>query len=351
VNFLPFVWRLSGRGTDSDNNCKPAQSLGACADQIVRVAIGSRVCDPDPVDPIILAPVVTALIAGLSGAVAEWYKRTFRRNEEKERKRLRAEVLGPSAGEYEAVKAVLAKRLAEYDSVAKAVAEAPGDDARESAAEAAGDSTRESVAEAARAAFESEITSEVSTLATQVAPKDRHARFAVLLVDYYAYGLTQARMSFAVSLACSLLGGLVLIAGVALAIFNATTSGHLYAGVVTSVAGVLTTSIGVLFHQQANRALKHMEEQTNKLRQDMKAEQDSAVAVELLDEVADEELKARLQAALILRFSGAKLPDINRSKSTTSPKSKLLTSASSELNGQRPTAKRHGEAPHATPSG
>jgi hypothetical protein len=79
----------------------------------------------------------------------------------------------------------------------------------------------------------------------------------------------QARRSFAVSLSCSLLGGLVLTAGVALAIFHADTTGQAYAAVVTSAAGVLTASIGALFHQQASRALKHMEQQTNKLRQDM----------------------------------------------------------------------------------
>jgi hypothetical protein len=114
---------------------------------------------------------------------------------------------------------------------------------------------------------------------------------------------------------CSILGGLVLIAGVALAIFRADTNGEVYAGVVTSVAGVLTTSIGVLFHQQANRALKHMEDQTNKLRQDMKAESDAGTALELLDKVADDGLRGRLQAALILRFSAAELPDIDASGS------------------------------------
>jgi hypothetical protein len=104
---------------------------------------------------------------------------------------------------------------------------------------------------------------------------------------------------------------------------------------------VLTTSIGILFHQQASRALKHMEQQTNKLRQDMKAEQDAAVAVELLDEVSDQELKGRLQAALILRFSGAKLPDIGKPKSTSL--------ADSELNGRRKRTTRS-EASRATPT-
>jgi hypothetical protein len=69
----------------------------------------------------------------------------------------------------------------------------------------------------------------------------------------------------------------------------------------------------VLFHQQANRALKHMQEQTNNLRQDMKAERDADVAVRLLETVKDDGLRGRLQAALILRFSGAQLPDADSS--------------------------------------
>ncbi|MGV4983994.1 TRADD-N-associated membrane domain-containing protein [Streptomyces sp. NRAIS4] len=136
-------------------------------------------------------------------------------------------------------------------------------------------------------------------------------KFAALLIEYYAYGLTQARRSFSVSLSCSVLGGLVLIAGVALAIFNANASGEQYASVVASVAGLLTAAIGSLFHRRADLALKHMESQTQSLRQDMKVERDAGEAIRLLGEVTDSRLKAHLQAALILKFSAAKLPELD----------------------------------------
>nr|WP_237694342.1 hypothetical protein [Streptomyces sp. SID2563] len=135
-------------------------------------------------------------------------------------------------------------------------------------------------------------------------------RFAKLLIEYYAYGLTQARRSFSVSLSCSILGGLVLISGVGMAIFRAETTGDQYASVTASVAGLVMTVIGTLFHRRADMALKHMESQTQSLRQDMKVERDAGQAIRLLEGVDDQALKARLQAALILKFSAAELPEL-----------------------------------------
>ncbi|MCI3276980.1 TRADD-N-associated membrane domain-containing protein [Streptomyces cylindrosporus] len=134
--------------------------------------------------------------------------------------------------------------------------------------------------------------------------------FAKLLIEYYAYGLTQARRSFAVSLTCSIVGGAILLAGIGAAIFKANSTGDQYASVTASVAGLAMTVIGTLFHRRADMALKHMESQTQSLRQDMKVERDAGQAVQLLGEVKDPLLQARLQAALILKFSGAELPDI-----------------------------------------
>ncbi|MGW4552006.1 TRADD-N-associated membrane domain-containing protein [Streptomyces violaceorubidus] len=146
---------------------------------------------------------------------------------------------------------------------------------------------------------------------TEPDPEDpAEARFARLLIEYYAYGLTQARRSFSVSLTCSVLGGLVLISGVGMAIYRAETTGDQYASVTASVAGLVMTVIGTLFHRRADQALKHMESQTQSLRQDMKVERDAGQAIRLLEEVDDPALKARLQAALILKFSAAKLPEL-----------------------------------------
>jgi hypothetical protein len=231
---------------------------------------------------------------GLVGATAaEWATKAFERTEQKLRARLRQEVFGSEMGTETTTIETKPSTTASIDGDAPAHADK---------------------------AHETE-TADVKDRNPQTgaghreppAPTTYDKRFGLLLVDYYAYGLTQARKSFSVSMACSVLGGLVLISGVALAIFRADIDGELYASVVTSVAGVLTTSIGVLFHQQANRALKHMEDQTNKLRQDMKAERDAGTALDLLERVADDRLRGRLQAALILKFSGATLPDTDAS--------------------------------------
>jgi hypothetical protein len=275
--------------------------------------------------PEIIAVVAAALATtGISTSlISQWVRRIFKRDEEVERTRLRAEVLGPNDLASDAFTKALAILLSK--NRANASEEENAEDSKGGTSAGKGEKSEKEL-------LREEIIAEAIAASENGPAKDRHAKFALLLVDYYAYGLTQARTSFAVSLTCSLLGGLVLIAGVALAIFTATTDGHVYAGVVTSVAGVLTTSIGALFHQQANRALKHMEEQTNKLRQDMKAEQDATVAIELLEKVSDEELKGRLQAALILRFSGAKLPETG--------KAKVATLVDSGHNGVRRAAKR-----------
>lgn len=147
--------------------------------------------------------------------------------------------------------------------------------------------------------------------ARTVSPEDpSQQRFAKLLVQYYAHGLVQARRSFSVSLTYSALGGLVLITGVGLAIFRAETTGDMYASVTASVAGLLTSCISILFHRRADAALKHLEKQGEKLQQDMKAERDAGQAVRLLEEVKGT-LKDHLQAALILKFSAAQLPELD----------------------------------------
>lgn len=135
-------------------------------------------------------------------------------------------------------------------------------------------------------------------------------RFAALLIESYAYGLTQARRSFSVSLSCSVLGGVVLLSGISMAIFRADSTGGQYASVTSSVSGLLMTVIGTLFHRRADLALKHMEAQTQSLRQDMKVERDAGQAIRLLEDVEDPVLKAHLQAALILKSSAAKLPEL-----------------------------------------
>ncbi|MER6387840.1 hypothetical protein ABT236_05125 [Streptomyces sp. NPDC001523] len=133
-------------------------------------------------------------------------------------------------------------------------------------------------------------------------------RFAELLIEYYAWGLTQARRSTALSLTCSGLGVLVILGGVTLGIWRAETSGDLYASAATSAAGVVSTVIGHLAHRRADAAMKHMQAQTESLRQDMQREREVEASIRLLREVEEKPLRSQLQAALVLKLAGAELP-------------------------------------------
>ncbi|MFE3583372.1 TRADD-N-associated membrane domain-containing protein [Streptomyces vinaceus] len=140
--------------------------------------------------------------------------------------------------------------------------------------------------------------------------RDGHgdAEFTAVLVEYYAYGLTQARSSFVTSQRFAGVGAAILLLGVALAVWKAESSGELYLGVVTSSVGLVITLVGQLFHRRADAALRHMAVQTASLREDRRAAAAMQQAVELLEEVADPVLRARLQAGLIMKLSGAELP-------------------------------------------
>lgn len=137
---------------------------------------------------------------------------------------------------------------------------------------------------------------------------DRRDDFTPILVEYYAYGLTQARSSFATSQRFAGVGAAILLLGVGLAVWKAEAGWELYLGIVTSSAGVVTTLIGQLFHRRADIALKHMAEQTASLRDDRRAVETTQQAIELLEAVEDPGLRARLQAGLIMKLSGAELP-------------------------------------------
>ncbi|MCT2541507.1 TRADD-N-associated membrane domain-containing protein [Streptomyces atratus] len=133
-------------------------------------------------------------------------------------------------------------------------------------------------------------------------------RFAELLVEYYAYGLTQARNSFLTSQWFAGLGATILLLGVALAIWRAETTGDLYLGIVTSSFGLVTAVIGQLFHRRADLALSHMAQQTDSLRDDMRTERSTEQAIMLLASVDDGETRTRLQAGLIMKLAGSDLP-------------------------------------------
>ncbi|MFD6231483.1 hypothetical protein ACFWFZ_32175 [Streptomyces sp. NPDC060232] len=137
---------------------------------------------------------------------------------------------------------------------------------------------------------------------------DRRDDFTPILVEYYAYGLAQARSSFGTSQRFAGAGAAILLVGIGLAVRKAETGGELYLGIVTSATGLVSALIGQLFHRRADIALRHMADQTASLRDDRRAAETTRQAIGLLETVDDPELRARLQAGLIMKLSGAELP-------------------------------------------
>jgi hypothetical protein len=131
-----------------------------------------------------------------------------------------------------------------------------------------------------------------------------------LLINDYALGLTQARRAFNVSMTFMTLGGIVLILGISLTIFRADTGRQITASAITSAAGILTSGLAQLFRGHSAKALKHLETQAAELRKDVRTQTRAATALRLLDDITDPELRGKLQAALILQFTNATLPDL-----------------------------------------
>ena len=244
---------------------------------------------------------VLGTIAGIVAALASvWFAwvtaRATARQESRERERLSYEVLGKGVR-------TQGSTVGTQASQAPAQEEAPPPDQA---------SAQEEVSPPGQASAQEEVSPPGQASAQEAQTASRDAVYDQLLINDYALGLTQARRAFNVSMAFSILGGLVLILGVALAIFRGATGGQVAGAAITSAAGVLTSGLSQLFRGQSTKALKHLESQAVELRKDVRAQTNAATAQRLLEELADDELRSHLQAALILEFTGAKLPDLGR---------------------------------------
>ncbi|MEV5289930.1 hypothetical protein AB0K64_01660 [Streptomyces sp. NPDC053741] len=148
----------------------------------------------------------------------------------------------------------------------------------------------------------------VDSSGVPVGPLERD--FQKMLRKYYGHGLTAARINLTTSVSFSVMGGLVLLGGAGMAVWKAETTGEFYAAMVTSVAGLVMSVVATLFHRRADKALAHLTTQTRTLRADMAVERDARQAVALLEKVQNPALKAQLEAALILKFAKAQVPEL-----------------------------------------
>lgn len=149
----------------------------------------------------------------------------------------------------------------------------------------------------------------VDSSGVPVGPLERD--FQKMLRKYYGHGLSAARINLTTSVSFSVLGGVILLGGAGMAVWRAETTGEFYSAMVISVSGLVMSVVATLFHRRADKALAHLTDQTRNLRADMAVERDARQAVALLEKVQDQALKARLEAALILKFAQAEIPNLS----------------------------------------
>jgi TRADD-N domain-containing protein len=117
-------------------------------------------------------------------------------------------------------------------------------------------------------------------------------------INYYATGLFQAKLSFAVSLVAAGLGFVFILFSTALVLSNSSTGTAQV--VVPLLAGTVTEAVAALFFVQSNKAREAMIALLDKFREDARRQD----AIELLGRVKDEAIQARLRAAIALSYAG-----------------------------------------------
>jgi hypothetical protein len=119
-----------------------------------------------------------------------------------------------------------------------------------------------------------------------------------ILREIYTQGLTQARLTFGISVLFMILGAGVLLLGVALAIFTAPTTGEKYSSIVAGTAGVVINLTSSIFIVQSNRARRSMGEQGVMLREESQEDRRLNAARELAASISDAAMRDKVQAEL-----------------------------------------------------
>jgi hypothetical protein len=122
--------------------------------------------------------------------------------------------------------------------------------------------------------------------------------YFLLLKAYHDLSLGQSRLTVWFSLVFAALGFLVIVTGL--------MDGSLLNGLLRVVSGVTMNAVASLFFVQSNKARELMTAFFDKLRSDSRADRQLDESLELVREIPDAALKARLMATLALRFAGIK---------------------------------------------
>ncbi|MEV7971115.1 hypothetical protein AB0O34_34750 [Sphaerisporangium sp. NPDC088356] len=154
-----------------------------------------------------------------------------------------------------------------------------------------------------------DLRTEISEIRDQLAkvqqsPTENDHRLS-LLIEIYSQALAQMKISFRLSLAFASLGAMILLAGVTLAIFRASTDGDQVAAILTSVAGVVINITSGLFFVQSARALKHLERQADHLREDVRLDEIVKGSEDVISRVEDSGRRDDLRSHIVFRLLGS----------------------------------------------
>jgi hypothetical protein len=124
------------------------------------------------------------------------------------------------------------------------------------------------------------------------------------LAEVYGQALAQARSSFRLSLTFASLGAMILLLGVGLAIWKASSGGDQIASIVTTGAGLVTNVTGTLFFVQSNRSRQHLERMALQLRADVRQDERVTSALAVIDKVEDPPKRDSLRSRVVAHLLG-----------------------------------------------
>jgi Cyanobacterial TRADD-N associated 2-Transmembrane domain len=123
-----------------------------------------------------------------------------------------------------------------------------------------------------------------------------------LLAACATQALDQARMTFRASLVFMSLAGLVVLAAGVMALAQTPTD-HAVT-LISALTGAVMTGSGAAFSVRADRARRHMERQTDRIRAGLISERTAKKAAGLIAEVTDPTLRDQARVVLALLLSG-----------------------------------------------
>lgn len=121
---------------------------------------------------------------------------------------------------------------------------------------------------------------------------------------FLGQSLTQATVTFVLSMLVAAAGMAIVLIGAALAVIRANANASTVIPVLTSVAGLAVTTCGGLMAVQANKARAHASELAENVRRDMNSDQAFDRATTLISKVDDPTLRDRLFAITAVNEMG-----------------------------------------------